>query len=162
DWRFRRNQGLAMKITFRVTLLTLLLSLSIFLIGVLGLSAYWYGHKSAQQLANQILDQLSQRIGEFSRHQVESAEAEVALIRKSLESGRFQADNFPTLVRPLQEILELRPGLERINIGTPDGQWLSLHRGHEGRLGIGESRRNSSTGQLELHYYWADEYPRQR
>src|SRR6185436_7044003 len=83
--RERQNE-LLMKFTFRVTLLTILLSLLVLTVGALGYSFYNYAYFTAADLSVRILRETSMRVDHQLNDQLFVANEQGELNRRILES----------------------------------------------------------------------------
>lgn len=148
-----------MKFKFRVTLLTIFLGLIGMLVLTLGITSFWNEHKTAHDLTQQILEQLSFRISDQGKHQLTGAGAEVSILRKSMQSEKVHAENFPALVHAWIDVMNVRQELARLSLGTPNGDWLYLGRHGSGRIMVGVIKADPKTGKRGFSNYWASDYP---
>lgn len=150
-----------MKITFRATMTTILLTLVLVTVVGLGTVSYLNARFTAEDLSNQILDQTSQRVDVQINSLLLTANAQGSLNRNLLESGQFDPDNKrAALVRYWVEVMKAQPRLTRLSYGrASDGAWIYVRRQPDGELAIGELLFNSTTKHHELRYYSADGYP---
>ena len=86
-----------MKRTLRVTLLTILLSLTVLTISLLGYSGYANTHATAQQLSAKIIEQTSTAIDHRIDDLIYTATRQCNLSRHLLEHGLLAANDFPRL-----------------------------------------------------------------
>ncbi len=149
-----------MKITFRATLTTILLTLVVVTVGGLGIVSYRNARFTADDLSAQILDQTAQRVDAQINALLLTANAQGRLDRRLLESGQLDAGNFRTLARFWLEVMAAQPRLTRLSFGREDtGEWVYVRRRPDGKLAVGELLRNPRTDRLELRDYWPEDYP---
>src|SRR5262245_47986087 len=118
-----------MKLTFHVTLLTLLLGLVLFTVLGLGLSSWYNARNSADDLSGQVLDQTSQRIDERLRSLLAAPASETEVNRRLLQSGPIDLNDFPALAASWVEVMRARPELTRLSVGLEEsGEWLYVRR----------------------------------
>src|SRR5262245_15248606 len=150
-----------MKFRLRVTLMTILLSLIGATTASLGIASFIGMRSSAADLSGQILDQTSLRVGQEVDHLLEVAASQGRLDLRLLRSGRYSARDFPHLAAFWVEVMQARPELTRLSVGLEaDGAWSYVRRLPDGRLAVGELRRDARTGRLRLSDYWPADYPR--
>src|SRR6266851_1460160 len=152
--------GETMKLTLRVTLLFIMLSLVGFTVAGLGLSSYWNASSSAEDLSTQILEQTSLRIDCEINELLLTANRQGALNRRLLESGQFPSNDFAKLAPYWLEQMKVHPRLTRLSLGLEaDGEWYYVRRLPGQEPVIGELRRSRRTGKLELRNYRPEHYP---
>jgi adenylate cyclase len=150
-----------MKLTLRFTLTAILLALTLFTVASLAYVSYRNARFTADDLSAQILDQNSQRIDSRVNSLLLTANAQGDLNRRLLESGQFDARDFRKLARYWLDVMAAHPRLTRLSLGLEDsGEWSYVRRRPDGRLAVGELRRNPATDKLELSDYWPEDYPR--
>src|SRR5689334_1763522 len=98
-----------MKFSFRVTLLTILLGLTISLVAVLGVGIYFNTRDNTWDLTGQVMEQTSHRINDRVQAVLNSADRQARLARQLLESGRFKGHELKQLAFFLIEALRVRP-----------------------------------------------------
>ena len=149
-----------MKLTFRVTLLSVLLLLLGFTVAGLGFNSYWNANSAAEELSRQVLEQTSLRVDCQINELMRMANRQGELNRRLLESGLFPSNDFAKLAPFWLEQLKVHTRLVRLSLGVEaDGEWFYVRRVRDQELAIGELRRNSHTGKLELRDYWPEQYP---
>ena len=150
-----------MKLTFRTTLLSILLTLLLFAVGGVGLSSYWNAHSTAQTLSAQVIEQTSLHIDSQIQNFLNAATAHASLNRRLLEADRYPLHDFPPLAAYWLEEMKVRPELTRVTLGLEaTGEWFYVRRLDDGKLAIGELRRGPQSQKLELSNFWPDQYPR--
>ena len=149
-----------MKLTFRTTLLSILLTLVFFTVAGVGVSSYWNAHSTAHTLSAQVIEQTSLHIDGQIQSFLDAATAHARLNRRLLEADRYQVHDFPPLAAYWLEEMKVRPELTRVTLGLEEsGEWFYVRRLDDGRLAVGELRRGAHSQQLELSNYWPDQYP---
>ena len=149
-----------LKPTLRMTLTTILLSLLLFTMGSFGLCFYRNARFTATDLSAQILDQTSKLIDVQINDLLHTANEQGRTNLRLLQSGRFDAGDFPDLARYWLDIMEVHPRLTRLSIALEaTGEWFFVHR-PGGKLAVGELRPDARTGRLGLSEYWAEDFPR--
>jgi adenylate cyclase len=150
-----------MKLTLRFTLTTILLALTLFTVASLAYVSYRNARFTADDLSAQILDQNSQRVDSRVNSLLLAANTQGDLNRRLLESGQFDARDFPKLARYWLEVMAAHPRLTRLSVALEDsGEWSYVRRRPDGRLAVGELRRNPVRDRLELRDYSPEDYPR--
>ncbi|HKM52885.1 MAG TPA: hypothetical protein VJY33_05690, partial [Isosphaeraceae bacterium] len=149
-----------MKITFRATMLTVLLTLITLTVAGLGYSSYRNARFAAKDLSIQILQQTSRKIDQQLHTALIIANSQGELNRLLLESGQYQVKEFPRLARYWLEVMRSSPRFTRISLGMEaTGDWYYVRRVPSGKLAIGTLLRNPQTDKLELNDYWPEDFP---
>lgn len=150
-----------MKFSLRITLTTSLVSLILLTVVALGYCSYRNARFTANDLATQIRNQTSQQIDGQINAFLMAANRQVRLNLHLIESGEFGEHDFPRLARYWVEVMEVRR-FTHISLALEStGEWFYVHREPDGRLTIGELRRNSTTGRLGLSLFrWDDQLHR--
>jgi adenylate cyclase len=148
-----------MKLTFRATLTTILVSLLLLAMGSFGISFYRNARFTAENLSAQILDQNSRlvdfQVNEMLHVALEQGRTNLRL----LQSGTFRTDRLADLGQYWLDVMEVHPRLARLSLGIEaTGEWFMVDR-PGGKLTLNELRRNASTGKLEFRSYRPGEYP---
>jgi adenylate cyclase len=150
-----------MKLTLRFTLTAILLALTLFTVASLAYISYRNALFTAADLSTQVLDQNSQRVDSRVNSLLLAANTQGDLNRRLLESGQFDARDFPKLARYWLAVMAAHPRFTRLSVGLEDsGEWSYVRRRPDGRLAVGELRRNRTADKLELSDYWPEDYPR--
>ncbi len=148
-----------MKLTFRVTMTTILVSLLLLAMGSFGFIFYRNARFTAENLSSQILDQNSKLVDFQINDMLHVANEQVRTNLRLLESGTFRADRLGDLGRYWLDVMEVHPRLARVSIGIEaTGEWFLVDR-PGGKLAFNELRRNSSTSKLEFRTYRPEDYP---
>ena len=149
-----------LKPTLRVTLTTILLTLLIFTMGSFSFCFYRNARFTATDLSAQILDQTSKLIDVQINDLLHTANEQGRTNLCLLESGQFDAGDFPNLARYWLDIMKVHRRLTRLSLALEaTGEWFYVHR-PGGKLAVGEMRLDRGTGKLGLSEYWAGDFPR--
>src|SRR5947209_6721263 len=149
------------KLTFRVTLLGVLLGLVFVTVVGLGVTSRNNAAFIAQDLSAQVLEQTSLRVDHQINDLLLTANEQSDLNRGLLDSGLYRTDDFPGLAPYWLQVMKAQPKLTRISLGLEaSGEWSYVRRLPNGKLAVGELRRNTKSGKLELSDYWPEDYPR--
>jgi len=152
-----------MKFTLRVTLLTILLTLILLTVAALGSNAYRNARFTAEDLSQQILEQTSLRIDDQINDLLYTANKQGLLNQALLQSAQFDSRDFSRLAAYWLEVMKVHTRLTRLSLGLEaTGEWFYVRRLLNGKLAVGELRRNPRTDKLELSDYWPEDYPRRR
>src|SRR5689334_13399063 len=128
-----------MKLTLRVTLLSVLLTLLGFTVAGLGVSSYWNARSAADDLSRQILEETALRIDGQINELLLSANRQGDLHRRLLESAVFPSDDFSRLAPYWLEQMKVHARLVRLSLALEaDGEWDYVRRVHDQQLAIGE------------------------
>jgi hypothetical protein len=150
-----------MKLSLRVTLTTILLSVNVLTVVALGYNSYRNARFTADDLTRQILEQTSVRVDQQINDLLLSANEQSALNRALLQTRQFDAHAFPGLAAYWLEVMKVHPRLTRLSLGLEaTGEWFYVRRRPDGKLAVGELRKNAQTGKLGLRDYWPEDYPR--
>ncbi len=150
-----------MKLTLRFTLTAILLALTLFTVASLAYVSYRNARFTAADLSAQVLDQTSQRVDARVNSLLLTANAQGDLNRRLIETGQFDVRDFRKLAPYWLDVMESHPRLTRLSAGLEDsGEWSYVRRRPDGRLAVGELRRNPANAKLELSDYWPADYPR--
>jgi adenylate cyclase len=148
-----------MKLTFRATLTTILVSLLLVTMGLFGIGFYRNARFTAENLSAQILEQNSRMVDFQINELLHVANEQGRTNLKLLQSGTFHADRFEDLGRYWIDVMEVHTRLTRLSLGIEaSGEWFVVDR-PGGKLAVHELRRNASTGKLEFLSYRPADYP---
>jgi adenylate cyclase len=152
-----------MKYSFRATLLTLLLGLLSVTVAGLAYTAHRNARAAVDDLSAQVLQHAAGEVAAEVRGLVRAANDVGALNAQLLHSGKFRPQDLGPVARYWRDVMTTQPRLTRLSFGREaDGEWYYLRRTPDGRLAVGELRRNPHSGRLELSDYWAEDYPNGR
>jgi adenylate cyclase len=151
-----------MRFTLRATLLSILLTLLLGSMAALGYSSYRNARFTADDLTTQILEQTALRVDQQINHLLLAAATQGDWNRRLLESGLYPADDFARLAAYWLEVMHEQNNLTRLSFGVEEtGEWYFVRRLAQGRLVLGELRREPDTGRLGLRDFWPGQYPHQ-
>ncbi len=149
-----------MKFTLRFTLTSILLALTLFTVASLAYVSYRNARFTADDMSAQILDQTSQRVDARVNSLLLAANTQGDLNRRLIESGQYDPRDFPKLARYWLAVMAAYPRLTRLSVGLEDsGEWSYVRRRPDGRVAVGELRRNPAKDKLGLKDYWPEDYP---
>src|SRR5262245_48834443 len=106
-----------MKLTFRVTLLTILLSLLTITVVELGLTAYRNHKSTAADLSVKMLRQTARLIDREIKDECLDARNQLDLNARLLREGRLNAEDFSTLAASWRETLAVFAGFSSFELG---------------------------------------------
>src|SRR5438874_266816 len=106
-----------MKLSLRVTLLSIMLILVGFTVAGLGVSSHWNVRLMAEDLSTQILEQTSLRVDCQINELLLTANRQGDLNRRLLSSGQFPSNDFAKLAPLWLEQLKVHPRLTRLSLG---------------------------------------------
>ena len=149
-----------MKLTFRTTLLSILVSLLLATVAVLGGASYFNIRFAAQDLADQILDQTSLRIEEEIDQLLDNAIKPSQLSLKRFNAGHARPNDFVSLIRDWELVIDVHPQLSALFIGLEsDGTSAGVSRLNPAGPTVWESGKNLATGLFEIKEYWLADFP---
>src|SRR6266702_3046625 len=112
-----------MKLTLRVTLLSIMLLLVGFTVAGLGINSYWNASSAAEDLSSQILEQTLLRIDYQINELLRTANRQGDLNRRLLDSGQFRSNDFAKLAPYWLEQMKVHPRLTCLSLGLEaDGE----------------------------------------
>jgi adenylate cyclase len=106
--------------SLRVTLLTILLSLTVLTVTLVGASGYFNLNRTANEMSRQILTQTSHRVDHRADDLIYSVMRLGDLNDHLFQAGLLTTDDFPRLVRYWRRALEVHPSISNIYITLPD------------------------------------------
>ena len=124
------------RISFRATLLTLMLAVLLTAVLLLGTAAYLYARFAVQDLGAQVLNQASERVAQHVKHALDVAEAEADTVARLIDEGWIDADDEERLSTYFLAALEARPSLSYLSFGTPSGKYYHAFRDRNGDLSV--------------------------
>jgi adenylate cyclase len=151
-----------MKLTLRVTVLSILISLLLVTVAALGYSSYRNTRFAAADLSTQILEQTSLRVDQQLNDLLLTANREVALSLRLFQAGEQRPRDLTRLARYWLEVMRTHPKLTRLQLALEaDGSWFYVCRLPSGKLAVGDMSRDGETGPMQIKDYWPEDYPRQ-
>ena len=125
-----------MRISFRATLLTLMLAVLLTAVALLGTAAYLYARFAVRDLGAQVLDQASKRVEQHVQHALDVAEDEADTVAKLIGEGWIDPDDQKRLGTYFLAALEARPSLSYLSFGMPSGKYYHAFRDRNGNLSV--------------------------
>jgi adenylate cyclase len=143
-----------MRLTFRATLLSILLTLLLGTVAALGYSSYRNARFTAEDLTTQILEQNSLRVDGQINGMLRAANAQGEWCRHLIESGLCPPGDLAHLGHFWLAAMQQNHAFTRLSLGAEaTGEWFYA-RHHPGKPPVlGELRRDPVTGQLDLREY---------
>jgi adenylate cyclase len=149
-----------MKLSLRVTLTTILLTVILVTVAALGYSSYRNASFTADDLSEQIFEQTSLRVDHQINDLLFSANTQSDLNKLLLKSGQYDVRDFRRLAAYWLTVMEAQKRLTRLSFGVEaTGEWSYVRRRPNGELAIGELRKDPKTGQLGERSWGPQEYP---
>jgi adenylate cyclase len=149
-----------MKLSFRLTLLAILLGLLSSTVVVLEAASYFNVRFAADDLGRQILDQTSLRVEEEIARLLDGAITPSRFTLNQLQAGHWKDDDFTDLIGDWEQLLMVSPHLTSLYIGRQsDGASTGITRLHRGHNSVWESSFNVTAGRHESREYWIEDYP---
>ena len=150
----------SIRLSFRVTITTLLLTL--LTTTVLALGIFTYLNAKTNIMIRQARDfrvgfqLINERINRF----LEPAYTSNQMTQRLLATGFLHLDDFNSLARYWLETLRSHHNLSYLIAGLEsNGEYLDISRHSTGQISIREIRRDSTKGELVIREYWPDDYP---
>lgn len=125
-----------MRISFRATLLTLMLAVLLTAVALLGTAAYLYARFAVRDLGAQVLDQASKRVEQHVQHALDVAENEADTVARLIGEGWIDPDDQKRLGTYFLAALEARPSLSYLSFGMPSGKYYHAFRDRNGALSV--------------------------
>jgi adenylate cyclase len=148
-----------MKLSFRVTLMTILVALTLLSVGVVGTSSYLNARFTANDLADQVIEQTSDLVDAQINRLLMSAAEQGKLNQRLVKAYQFDVHDFPRLARYWAEVMAVRR-MTRMSLALEDsGEWFFVRRGKDRQLSVGDMRRDPATGGLRITEYQPNDYP---
>ena len=121
-------------ISFRATLLTLMLAVLLTAVVLLGAAAYFYARFAVENLGGQVLAQAAVRVEQHIEHALDVAEAEAATVHDLVARGWVDPRDHERTTDYFLASLRARPSLSYLSFGMPDGRYYHAFRDREGGL----------------------------
>jgi adenylate cyclase len=125
-----------MTFSFRVTLLSLILSVLLTGVLVLGVSSYINARFSLEQLGLQVLAQAAARVEKHVLQSLDIAETEATTINGLITSGWIDPDDHVRMSGYLVEALKARPSLSYLSFGAETGKYYHVFRDRDKQLSL--------------------------
>ncbi len=125
------------RISFRLTLLAVLVGLVLVTAAAIGWISYGHGRTTAEVLSRQILAQTSHRVEQRVSHLLDRAVIRADTSKRLIESGSLPADDLEAVGRYLAEALAATPELSYLSFGRDDtGAYTHAYRDRDGTITI--------------------------
>jgi adenylate cyclase len=148
-----------LRISLRMTLLTTISLLVATTVLVVGIISYRNARFTANNLAQQLLEQTMGRIEAQIENLLGQATKLNALTERRLKSRQIRADDFDGFVRHAVDAIELGHKLSGFFIGLEStGESIGVSK-LSARLSIWKSRKGSRAGTYEVGQFWPTDYP---
>ncbi|MEM7191414.1 MAG: cache domain-containing protein, partial [Pseudomonadota bacterium] len=125
-----------MRISFRATLLTLMLAVLLTAVTLLAAAAYLYARFAVQDLGAQVITQASERVVQHVQHALDVAEDEVDTVGRLIAEGWINPDDEKRLSTYFAAALEARPSLSYMSFSMPSGKYFHAFRDRTGTLTV--------------------------
>jgi adenylate cyclase len=125
-----------LRISFRATLLTLMLAVLLTAVTLLAAAAYLYARFAVQDLGAQVITQASERVVQHVQHALDVAEDEVDTVGRLIAEGWIDPDDEERLSTYFAAALEARPSLSYMSFGMPSGKYYHAFRDRNGTLTV--------------------------
>lgn len=125
-----------MRISFRATLLTLMLGVLLTAVALLGSAAYLYARFAIQDLGAQVLAQASERVEQHVQHALDVAEDEADTIAALIGQRWLDPEDQENVSTYFLAALEARPSLSYLSFGMPSGKYYHAFRDRDGGLSV--------------------------
>ena len=150
-----------MKLSLRATLTTTLVTLILLTVVALGLNARRNARFTAEDLSSQILDQTAKLVETKVDTLLEIAARQGLFNEELIRDRQFDALAFHQIARFWIATLKSHPRISRESLAIEKtGEWSFVRRLPDGKLAIGELRRDEKTRRLGLRDYLPEDYPR--
>lgn len=123
-----------MHISFRATLLSLMMAVLLTAVALLGAAAYLYGRFTVHDLGTQILSQASKRVEQHVQHVLDAAEEEAETVASLIGEEWLNPDDQPQVTDYFLASLKARPSLSYLSFGMPSGKYYHAFRDRNGEL----------------------------
>src|SRR5437588_5741206 len=147
-----------MKLSLRVTLTSILLTVILVTVAALGYNSYRNARFTAHDLSQQILEQTSLRVDHLINDLLQTANEQGALNLRLLQAEQFDGRDFRRLAAYWVQVMEVHPRLTQMSFGLEgNGEGVYVHRRPGGRLAVAELRLDGETGRLGLRNWWPED-----
>ncbi|MGE3807792.1 MAG: hypothetical protein AB7K24_24275, partial [Gemmataceae bacterium] len=147
-----------MKLSFRVTLVTAMLTLLTLAMVLQGVNSHHNGVYTIDDLSQQLFEQTSKRIEREIEVRLSAASRQSNLTRRLITTGTMRIDEFPQLVSQWRIYLEQNPTQSGIFMALASGAFIGLSRVPD-ELFVLEAHRDPKTGKLNFQRFRPDDYP---
>lgn len=150
-----------MKRSLRVTLLTILISLTVLSIGLVGINGFLQSQEATRELTQQIVKQATRRVDTEIDDLLHSAERQTKLNQHLFATGLLDVVYLQFTAEYWLEVLKTHPSISALYITLEaDGTSLLVTRypGRNNKLLIQELRPDAVKGTMDLYNYEPEEY----
>ena len=148
------------RLTFRVTITTLLLTLLTTTVLALGIFTYINAKANTMERQTWAFRTGFQLINERINRFLEPAYTSSQVTQRLLANGFLHLDDFKSLSSYWLETLVSHPALAYLIAGLEsNGEYLDVSRYSTGKISIREIRRDPTNGELVIRDYWPEDYP---
>ena len=123
-------------ISFRATLLTLMLAVLLTAVALMGTAAYLYARFAVQDLGTQVITQASARVEQHVQHALDVAEEEADTVTTLIQERWLDPENEEHASTYFLAALEARPSLSYLSFGMPSGKYYHALRDRDGGLSV--------------------------
>jgi adenylate cyclase len=149
-----------MKLSFRLTILCILLGLIVATLTTVGISSYVYARLAAEDLAEQIIEQVSLGIDQQIERLLRNATERSAMTAKLLESGQLSRRDLGELLQYWAKSLETSPGITSSFIGlSATGEAAGVSLLQDEQLSIWQTNLGPDSRSLRLREFRLADYP---
>ncbi len=141
-----------MKRSLRVTLLSILLSLTLFTVLVLGLTGYFNLRSTAHELTDELLDQMGAHVNQHVEDVVKTAHRQSGMMQHLFKEGLLDPDDFSRLASYCHEVVDSIPMLSGVYFIRPDGVAVFVMRSPQtNRITVREVKPSADGKSWLLH-----------
>ena len=116
-----------MRLSFRITLIAIIMALLFSTMAVLGFLSYFNSKANAKDLSSQVLEQTSQRIDLWIGNLLSIATRQSDINLDLIESGQVGTEDFTPLARYWLSVMQVHTELTYLSIGIEgSGSMLSI------------------------------------
>ena len=127
-----------MRITFRLTLTSILLTMLVATVTSIGLVSYLFGRESVESLSHKVTEQTLGRIEQRIDSFLKVAVAISTFGRNLAAAGQVDPRDFPEMQAFFSQAMAVRDELTYLGLGLETGEYCFVERKHDGDLLIRE------------------------
>jgi len=138
-WRIQREtmeNDRRLRFRFRTALFTVVLSVLLFTVAVVGGGAEWSARYAVGELSNRVLDQTSLRIDQHILKVLDVARHQSELNQRLIERGRIDPRDPESVTSYFLEAMYSHPELSFLSLGLESGHYKEVARDRRGELTI--------------------------
>lgn len=144
-----------MRITFRLTLTSILLTMLVATVTSIGLVSYLFGRESVESLSHKVTEQTLGRIEQRIDSFLKVAVAISTFGRNLAAAGQVDPRDFPEMQAFFSQAMAVRDELTYLGLGLETGEYCFVERKHDGDLLIRETVRDEQ-GEWTVRDYTPD------